>query len=680
MTGFCPRCGSLVLPNSSRCTSCGWTVGDPEDVPVKTEIKAPTVINEENPDMPFFPYEPRDIQPEIVRDLTSAMDQGKHIVIESGTGTGKTIVALSSALAHAIPNKKKVIYITRTITQSDQVMKELKAISTLRPVTGITMTGRGRSCPFLRSLPNYENIPPSVLSNICEDEKKKANDGKGGCKYFSATKFRIDEIENFCKSNIPVSADFDRFCERNGACPYEARKMLIREMDVVVAPYIHILSEGIRDNFLGNMETDGSNVIMIVDEAHNMADAARQQESFTIPMSLIDAAKDEVSTMKMDPRVYEDITLGMFISELKRMVKSTADEYLSLNTKEALIPSDDLTVRMNNRFGLSLQHLSVMIENMIQYGDDRTEMLIERGENRISELTTLGDSLRKWILADKDKYIKSVKADDNGESIHAACIDPYDVLQFIRSIKGVIHMSGTLQPVDQYVKVMSLPKDTEMRVYPSPFPPENRSVVYVDTVTTRYQEMKADLSMKTRIRRFIIKLCNNVEKNTLVFFPSYHLMYEMRPFLEHYIEKNTYWEEQKNPRRTAEALMDFRRGRNGVFFTVMGGSIAEGIDFPGEELCFSIIVGIPYPPPTLETKGMSDLFDKKYGPGTGWRYVSEIPTLRKMHQAIGRMIRTETDRGMAVILDSRMSKYAKGFNAVRTDDPERDAVEFFKNH
>jgi DNA excision repair protein ERCC-2 len=157
-------------------------------------------------------------------------------------------------------------------------------------------------------------------------------------------------------------------------------------------------------------------------------------------------------------------------------------------------------------------------------------------------------------------------------------------------------------------------------------------------------------------------------------------MYEMRPFLEHYIEKNTYWEEQKNPRRTAEALMDFRRGRNGVFFTVMGGSIAEGIDFPGEELCFSIIVGIPYPPPTLETKGMSDLFDKKYGPGTGWRYVSEIPTLRKMHQAIGRMIRTETDRGMAVILDSRMSKYAKGFNAVRTDDPERDAVEFFKNH
>ena len=152
----------------------------------------------------------------------------------------------------------------------------------------------------------------------------------------------------------------------------------------------------------------------------------------------------------------------------------------------------------------------------------------------------------------------------------------------------------------------------------------------------------------------------------------------MRPFLEHYIEKDTYWEEQKSSRMTADALLKFRKGRNGVFFTVMGGSIAEGIDFPGEELCFSIIVGIPYPPPTLETKGMSDMFDEKFGKGTGWRYTSEIPTIRKMLQAIGRMIRTETDRGMAVILDSRMAKYAKQFDAVLSNDPVADAIKFFE--
>ena len=679
MTYFCPRCGSLFLPNMDSCLSCGWKQGDSEDaVPVTKVFKEPDVIDNENPDLPFFPYEPRDMQVEIITDLKDALDNGRHIVIESGTGTGKTIVSLSSALAHAIPRGKKVLYITRTITQSDQVMKELKAISRLRPVTGITITGRGRSCPYLRTLPNYENIPPSVLSNLCDEGKKKANDGAGGCRFFSAMKFRLNDIEAYCKKNIPVSSDFDIYCERLGACPYEARKMLIRDMDVVVAPYVHVLSDDIRDNFLGNMESDGSNLVMIVDEAHNIVDAARQQESFTIPIKLIDAAKDEVSTMKTDPRVFDTITLGEFIGELKMIIRSIANERLSMDNKESLIPADELTLRINKKFGLNMEQLSIVIENMIQFGDDRTELLVERGENRISELTTLGDGLKKWFLAKDDKYIRSVKADENGESIHAACIDPYDVIQFIRSMKGAIHMSGTLRPVDQYVKVMSLPNDTVTRIYPSPFPPENRSVVYVDSVTTRYQEMKADLSMKTRIRRLIIKLCNSVNKNTLVFFPSYHLMYDMRPFLEHYIEKDTYWEEQKSSRMTADALLKFRKGRNGVFFTVMGGSIAEGIDFPGEELCFSIIVGIPYPPPTLETKGMSDMFDEKFGKGTGWRYTSEIPTIRKMLQAIGRMIRTETDRGMAVILDSRMAKYAKQFDAVLSNDPVADAIKFFE--
>ena len=130
MEFFCPRCGSLLVPKSGKCTSCGWKEGDSteySDVP-KVQKNEPSVIKEENPELPFFPYEPRDMQAEIVSDLTKALDQGKHIVIESGTGTGKTIVSLSSALAHAIPRKKKILYITRTITQSDQVMKELRAI------------------------------------------------------------------------------------------------------------------------------------------------------------------------------------------------------------------------------------------------------------------------------------------------------------------------------------------------------------------------------------------------------------------------------------------------------------------------------------------------------------------------------------------------------------------------
>ena len=105
--------------------------------------------------------------------------------------------------------------------------------------------------------------------------------------------------------------------------------------------------------------------------------------------------------------------------------------------------------------------------------------------------------------------------------------------------------------------------------------------------------------------------------------------------------------------------------------------VAEGIDFPGDELCFAIIVGIPYPPPTLESKAMSDMFDRMYGRGKGWEYVSVAPAVRKMKQAIGRLIRTEEDRGMAVIMDKRAARYVRELDCSVTRDPVGDVSSFF---
>jgi DNA excision repair protein ERCC-2 len=74
---------------------------------------------------------------------------------------------------------------------------------------------------------------------------------------------------------------------------------------------------------------------------------------------------------------------------------------------------------------------------------------------------------------------------------------------------------------------------------------------------------------------------------------------------------------------------------------------------------------------------MSEMFDARYGPGMGWKYTNEVPAVRKMRQAIGRMIRNETDYGMAVILDSRISEYQRQMEAVLSKNPVRDAIDFF---
>ena len=672
---FCSYCGSLISLATGKCKVCGRTIGEGR-LDITKIIQSPKILSPEEAATPFFPYKPRNCQLDIINDMLSALDEGKHIVVESGTGTGKTIVSLAAALEHARKHGKKLVYLTRTISQSDQVMKELAAINMINPVSGVTVTGRGRSCPLLHTMAGYEDLHPSVISNLCEGRKKKT--GNGGCKFYEHMKTQLEETEIYCKANLPTSERLDKYCEEKEICPYETKKALMKAVDVVVAPYVHILSEDIRTNFLGNMIADETNIVMVVDEAHNIIDAAREQESFSIPIRLVDAAIDETTTLR-DPFVFGEVKIRSFIEQFKIIIRGTANEKLSITKKEATLEYGEIESKMMSKFSMRGSQLLSAVEIMIDLGQDRTELLMDNGDNRISDIFTLGTSMKNWMNSDPDSFIRSIKVSDDGEYLHAACIDPNDVTGFLRSIKGVIHMSGTLQPLDQYSRIMSLPKDTVTKVYPSPFPPENKSVIYLNNVTTKYDDMQRDPSIFSRMEKNIAKLCNAVEKNTLVFFPSYNMMSKMRPFLERDIKKNMYWEESRQQKKTMLALSRFRNGRDGVFFTVMGGSIAEGIDFPGDELCFAIIVGIPYPPPTMEIKAMSQMFDKKYGLGTGWKYTSEVPALRKIKQAIGRLIRTETDRGMAVIFDSRISKYAIQLDANLSTDPLKDVTEFFEH-
>ncbi len=618
---------------------------------------------------------------DIISDIRNALNEGRHIIIESGTGTGKTIVSLAAGLEHSKATGKKIIYLTRTISQSDQVMRELKAISRIQDVSGLTITGRNKSCPLFRGTKDYENLSPKILSMMCEEKRSKSIKGQaGGCRYYDRIKTEVDEIGRYVKSSFPTSDELDRHCEKVGVCPYEMKKLLMKEVDVVSVPYVHILSSDIRSNLMINLglEESPESVLLIVDEAHNLIDAARDQESFTIDRTMVDNAIDECSTMKGNPTVWMDVELKDFLGYFKNSIRNVATDKLGLNEKEVVLKDDYIEKRIMTKFSMKSQDLDAAIEKVIDLGEARTELLMERGENRVSEIQTLGFAMRDWCSSASERFVRSLKIDQDGEYLSAKCIDPAEISVFLNSIPGAIHMSGTLQPLDQYARVLGLKGNPRFRMYPSPFPADNKRVLYVNDVTTQQKEMQKDQSMQNRLERYIAMLCNSVDKNTLVFFTSYSFMRMMRPYLESNIKKSLYWEESRNQRKTMENLYAFRNGRDGVFFSVMGGSVAEGMDFPGEELCFAIIVGIPYPPPSSEQRAMSDMFDQRYGQGKGWIYTSEVPALRKIKQAIGRLIRTETDRGMAVILDSRTSRYAKQLDAQLTDDPAGEAARFFR--
>lgn len=678
MALFCTNCGSLVRPGNVMCVNCGYRFDGEPWTPMNAAPPAKT-LTEENKDAPYLPYEPRPMQLDIIADIRSALESHRHIVLESGTGTGKTIVSLAGALEYIKRpenHNMKIIYITRTNSQSDQVMKELKAISALHPVSGITLSGRNKSCPLLMSRPDFASLSPSALSTLCSDRKSHTNQGRaGGCSYYAGVQERGETIAKWAKSFFPKADEFDAYCKNVGICPYESRKLIMKEFDVIVAPYIHIIDPGIRASLFQNLGLDEKDIILIVDEAHNMIEHAREMESFSIPMRLVASAFDECIAFE-NAYVTEDVGLKDFIRAIRSSMSAIATERIAFGKKEALIPAREFEDRVCKALGTLPGSIDDMSSGLMELAQKRMDAISDT-DNPSSPLWDLAVNLEKWVRSPSDRYVKSIKVNDDGEYLSAACIDPSEIPLFFRKLNGSIHMSGTLQPITQYVRVLGLPDNTIPRKYPSPFPAENRRTVYYKDVTTLYSELSKNPGMYEKLQDCIVNLCDTVHKNTMVFFTSYSLMSKFRNYLSRHITKPQYWEESGKSRQTMQMVNSFRREKDAVFFCVMGGSVAEGIDFPGDELEFAIIVGIPYPPPTLESDAMSKMFDSRFGSGKGWEYVSSVPAQRKIRQASGRLIRKETDRGLTVILDNRASRFAKILEAVPTDDPVEEARKFY---
>ncbi|MCK5254030.1 MAG: ATP-dependent DNA helicase, partial [Thermoplasmata archaeon] len=183
--------------------------------------------------------------------------------------------------------------------------------------------------------------------------------------------------------------------------------------------------------------------------------------------------------------------------------------------------------------------------------------------------------------------------------------------------------------------------------------------LYGRDLTTRYEDLQRDPGLVARIEDRTVQLVNALGRNTVVFFPSFAM--KQRFILDGVAGKmraQVFDEERGMPTSHLEGLIeDFRRPtyEGNCLLAVVGGRVSEGLDFPGEGLEVAIVVGIPYPKPTARQKAMRHYYEVKFG--RGWDFAVKAPTTRKLLQAMGRLIRSGTDRGVAVVLDSRAAQF-----------------------
>jgi len=653
--------------------------------------------------MNLFPYKPRKNQTAIIQTIQKILRDGENLVFESGTGSGKTICTLTATLEYALENNKKIIYTTRTNAQQRQVILELRQIRNKNKkikdeVFGVGMQGRTNTCILARKNSELSVGTSEELSRFCSNIKKKtkSNDKEEGCIYYKnfLDKEKVEQATQWFKDNLPTAEEFIKYCERRKLCPYEINKLLMRESKIVVVPYIYVFDLMIRNMLFDSLAVSEDDMILVVDEAHNLPDYIRDLYSIQLSMFMLNSCVYEAEKYG-DPTIIEGrLKVSEFCKVLSDIIRDLRDTYVyrilengirreHIKNNDAFIPSHEFDEEILSRLKITSKRLHDIIGDLMAYGEKIQEYCQKEGKLPRSYLHKLGLFLDMWFSLERDQYAKLIVDSNDGKNprVESFCLDPSIGAKIIHDFHSSIHMSGTLEPLEEYRDSLGLPENTELVSYHSPFPRENRKILFVKDVSTKYDEITKDKKNIDRMSNYISSICNSFPKNTIVFFPSFNMMLQFKRnnYLSN-IDRYIYFEEQKMSQSALmELISDFKQhgaqdNDTAALFSVMGGRISEGMDFPAEQLEIAVIVGIPYPKPTARQRGLQHYYDMKFR--KGWEYTVEAPAARKMLQSIGRLIRDESDRGIAVILDRRAARFKK---YIRDLEESKNLMEDVKN-
>ncbi|MGM5488444.1 MAG: ATP-dependent DNA helicase [Nanobdellota archaeon] len=571
---------------------------------------------------PFDGYRPE--QDKLVQHIDAAIKRGGCHLAHAPTGLGKTAASIAPALTYAIAHDKVIFFLTSRLTQHALAIDTVKAIKKRFDIEipTIDFIGRQRMCP----VSGVSNLSSREFSEYCKAVRTDST-----CSYYQNTRTPKNQLTKEAQYSASVlrpiqplgAEDLVQECEKAELCPYELSLNLAGKARIIVADYYYLFNDTIRDTFLARINRDLEDVIVIVDEAHNLPSRIRELLTQRItPYALRRAQKE---AQKYGYR------------ELARFCQHLHEKLGQDSSAERLVKKDEFMNLVGPKY-------DELIDELQNAGDAIRE------EQKQSSLGGLSLFLQAWKGPDPG-FARIFSAGKGGFSLTYHNLDP-SLLSgpVFDGCHSAILMSGTLTPTAMYRDLLGLPAGTTEHEYDSPFPDKNKKVLISPTVTTKYssrtpEEFKA-------IATIISEIVDTVPGNTAVFFPSYQLKKEISSYL---VTKKTMLEEHSDftSQERSEVIESFKRYKKtgAVLLAVAAGSFGEGIDLPGDLLKGVIIVGLPLQPPTLLIKELINYYNAKYS--RGWDYGYILPAITKSLQNAGRCIRTEKDRGIIAFLDKR---------------------------
>ena len=626
----------------------------------------------------FFPFPSvREGQREFMADVKHAVEAGGILVAHAPTGIGKTVAALVPALLYAIENEKTIFFLTSKRSQHKIAIDTLRLIKERNDLnlTAVDITSKQSMCP--RAVSVYREFY-SLFNEFCRNEQKNKR-----CWYYMN---HDEEALARIRGEIMHVEELCEWCKTRQICPYKAALEVGKSADVIVCDYNYLFSRDIASKVLEKIEKNLDELIVIVDEAHNLPDRIRNNLSSELRLKTI--SETARSIRNIDREMYNNLLqMEMMLSKLvtnaakAKIAEITVDRNFLVGELEKMLRRRIEVLSYKEFINAIRSRAEGIHGSKSADGEPRKERDILQ-----SNLISISDFLDAWTT--EEKCLRILSINDN-PTLFLKLLDPSVLSEPVfRRAHASIMMSGTLYPVEMYADVLGATRvngrEIALREYKSPFPRENRLIAVTKGLTTRYT--KRGEAMYRRIGEKIEGVAENVRGGIAVFFPSYALLKAILVYLSPHIRRRVMVERRDMGKMERNRLYErLRDDEAGILFAVQGGSFSEGMDYESNTLKAIIIVGLPLSPPTLEVKATQGYYAGKYGAEKGRLYGYLYPAITKVLQAAGRGIRSEHDRCIIILMDYRFAQFPykrclpPDFDMIFTDKVEDLCRSFFNS-
>ncbi|MAS57495.1 MAG: hypothetical protein CMA37_02670 [Euryarchaeota archaeon] len=477
--------------------------------------------------------------------------------------------------------------------------------------------------------------------------------------------------------------------QKTQTCPWKAARNAAKEAQVIVCDYNHLFIEGVRNASLKAMGLRLDDLVVIVDEAHNLPDRVRKGMQSRLTPTMVRNAISEIEEHYGNLQRASMVNDSMGDSlELKKWSLEVCKEFRQVLTREfkrlvgELSRDDEMEIQaieVLNWLDEAFDKVSAHVSQSTLTGSDNVS-LVPKKNIRLKVFKELLETNEVDVDEDGDNepsahlLAQQIDVLDRFGNGTALCLvfdgqgrDGRIITHLLdaglvagpifEQVSGSILMSGTLNPPSMFADLLGITNKTRGQlILESPFAKERRPIVVATDVTTLYRERSEENT--ARIRDHISSVVQNTPGNVAVFVPSYSALEQIfdgtmyLPGTKKLVESKT-WSKQDINSLLIELEEAPKRGRKIVIAGVFNGRLSEGVDYAGGILDTVICVGIQNAPPSVFQKAYANYIKDKFGQGNFWRYANSQPAINTILQAMGRPIRAMGDRALIVLLDRR---------------------------